>query len=274
MKPTTIVDNLGVTRCLNTLLPDVHRGRPMYAAAASAIPIIPRDQWQEVDHSEWCPDIMDQGSTPQCGGFSTACAHTAAVAMSGRPLDAPLSPGWIYGYCKRPGGGILVRDALTCLKERGCCSIETVGPFDITPSGYSGAARKEAEQYKLTEAYQVTGFDELASCLQAGYLGEFGLLIGGNFHPNPETGVVPDQAGLTGGHAMYAVGLVNVDGKWYIKVRNSWSERWGVEGWCLMPESYFWYKRPGYNYVNLDAFAIAAVRQDTQDNDDLPPVED
>lgn len=273
MKPITIVDDLGVSRCLNTLLPDVHRGRPAYALASSAIPVMPRDRWQEIDLSEWCPPIMDQGSTPQCGGFSTACAHTAAVAMSGRPLDNVLSPGWIYGYCKRPGGGIIVRDALTCLQERGCCQIDTVGPFEINPSSYPPAARKEAEQYKLTEAYQVTSFDELATCLQSGYIVEFGCLIGNQFRPHPETGIVPDQSGLTGGHAMYACGLARVNSRWYARVRNSWSEAWGLDGTCLMPESYFWYKRPGYPYVNLDAFAIKAVRQDTEDNTDLPDVE-
>jgi len=268
MKPTTIIDDQGVPRILNTLMPDA--SEPIaYATGAGMIPDIPRNQWEEIDLSDWCPPIMNQGSTPQCGGFSTAAAHTAAVAMSGRPLDAPLSPGWIYGYTKRPGGGILVRDALTCLRDRGCCSITTVGEFDINPSDYSSAARKEAEQYKLTAAFTLTSFDQMVSALLAGYMVEFGCLIGNAFRPDPQ-GVVPDQSGLTGGHAMYASGLVYIRGRWYLRVRNSWGEQWGLEGCCFMPESYFWYKRPGYPYLNLDAFAITAVRQDTRDNADLP----
>lgn len=272
MKPTTIIDSTGVERILNTMMPGANE-QPPYSVGAGQIGNIPREKWEEVDHSEWCPPIMNQGSDPYCGGYSTACAHTAAASMSGRPLGYVLSPGWIYGYCKRPGGGIVVRDALTCLRDRGCCSVNLVGEKDVNPQGYSKAAKAQAAEYKLTEAYPLTSFDAMASALLSGYMVEFGCLIGGNFNPDPATGIVPDQYGLTGGHAMYAVGLENVEGVWYIRVRNSWGTAWGVNGGCLMPESYFWYKRPGYQWVNLDAFAIAAVRQDTPDNADLPDVE-
>lgn len=270
MKPQPFVDNLGVTRHLTTILPDARDALSPYYAAGD--PDIPRSQWEEVDHSEWCPPIMNQGSTPQCGGFSTAAAHTAACNMSGRTLGAVLSPGWVYGYCKRPGGGIIVRDALTCLRDRGCPYVTTVGPFDINPNGYSQKAKKQAGEYKLVRANQVLSFDQGSSALLRGYVVEFGCLIGENFHPDPQTGIVPDQAGTSGGHAMYAVGLKNVNGQWYWIVRNSWGEDWGLGGTCLMPESYFWLRRPGYPYINLDAFTIEAARQDAADSEDLPDV--
>jgi hypothetical protein len=256
-------DGSGVDRFLGCILPSLDA--PCYfSSAAGPIPLVPRDQWHEIDLGDWLPPVLNQGNTPMCGGFSTAAAHTAAAALGGggrKPKDV-LSPGWIYGYCQEPGGGILVRNALTCLQDRGCPPVTLVGEFDTNVFNYSRRAIDVARQYRLTAAYQIKSFDELCSALMFGYLVEFGTLLGHAFRPDAD-GVIPDADlrldGTDGGHAMFAYGLSKVNGKWYARVRNSWGEQWGRGGSCLMPESYFRYQIPGYKWVNLDAFAIKGL---------------
>lgn len=261
-EPELYLDDQGVERFLGCVFPTVEEAQSPFYSDVQAIAPVPRDRWTEVDYSAWLPPVLDQGSTPMCGGFSTAAAHTASCNMSGRKLGALLSPGWIYGYTKEPGGGILVRNALTCLQDRGCCTVNFVGQFDTNPAAYSQEARWDADKYRLRAAYQIDSFDQMGSALVAGYLVEFGVVIGGNFRPDAD-GVIPEWDGsLSGGHAMFAYGLAKVNGRWYARVRNSWGERWGKQGNCLMPESYFWKTRSGYRFMNLDAFAIKAVRQD------------
>ena len=125
--------------------------------------------------------------------------------MSGRKTGVPLSPGFVYGYCQEPGGGILVRNALICLQDRGCATLNEVGEFDTNTNGYSSKVIATAKKYKLTAAYQITNFDELGSALMAGYMVEFGTLLGHAFKPN-QSGIVPDAElhldGTDGGHAI------------------------------------------------------------------------
>lgn len=256
-------DDQGIPRFLGCLFPEV--GAPSYFADSTGpIPLTPRDQWRDVDYSDWLPPVLNQGSTPMCGGFSTAAAHTAAAAMAGggrKPTDV-LSPGWVYGYCAEPGGGILVRNALTCLQDRGCPPVSVIGEFDTNVNNYNRRALDIAKRYCLTAAYQITSFDAMASALMSGYLVEFGVLLGHAFKPDSR-GVVPDAElrldGTDGGHAMFCYGIKRIDNRWYAVVRNSWGEQWGNGGSCYMPESYFRHTIPGYRWNNLDAFAIKGL---------------
>jgi hypothetical protein len=256
-------DDQGVPRFLGCILPEA--GAPSYFAdLAGIVPQVPRDQWTDVDLSDWLPPVLNQGSTPMCGGFSTAAAHTTAAALAGggRKITDVLSPGWVYGYCQEPGGGILVRNALACLQDRGCPPVSVIGEFDTNVNNYNRRALDVAKLYKLTAAYQVKSFDDLASALMAGFVVEFGVLLGHAFTPDSR-GVVPDAQlhldGTDGGHAMFCYGLKRIDNRWYARVRNSWGETWGLKGSCYMPESYFRLQVPGYRWNNLDAFAIKGI---------------
>lgn len=59
-----------------------------------------------------------------------------------------------------------------------------------------------------------------------------------HFEPDAN-GVIPDRRGAGGGHCMFALGLEQIDGRWHLLVQNSWGTRWGREGYCYLPESYF-----------------------------------
>ena len=178
-EPFIHIDEMGTPRALSCLLSPLTAAQSVFTDWSQVLRTIPRHDWAEVDYSEWLPPVLDQGSTPECGGFSTAAAHTAACQLSGRLLPTYLSPGWIYGYCKEPLGGIHVRNALLCLRDRGCPLVSSVGAFDIAPAMYSDATRQEARQYKLTAAYQVKNFDELGSAATAGLPGRVWAAAGG-----------------------------------------------------------------------------------------------
>ena len=40
---------------------------------------------------------------------------------------------------------------------------------------------------------------------------------------------------MLGGHALLAVGYMQIAGALYIIVRNSWSTAWGDNGYCYLP---------------------------------------
>ncbi|RMF94715.1 MAG: hypothetical protein D6741_12320 [Planctomycetota bacterium] len=77
------------------------------------------------------------------------------------------------------------------------------------------------------------------SALLLGFPVNFGIFVGRNFSPDKATGWLPDYRGGGGGHAMCGVGVAYDGRRWGVITANSWGERWGLDGFCIVPESYF-----------------------------------
>jgi hypothetical protein len=90
-----------------------------------------------------------------------------------------------------------------------------------------------------------------------------GIYVGDNFPNLDANGVAPLPAGGGGGHCLLGCGLKKSSQYgWLIKVQNSWSSEFGMNGYCYIHQGHFRMMQP-------DAFAIQQVA--TQD-DNIPVV--
>lgn len=246
----------GERRYLTCLPPKDDSGFQKFQAGRT----IPRGEWREVDNEPYLTAIKDQNGRGACVGHGSVTALEVAINQAGR-TKRQLSAWFCYSQIN--GGmdnGAVVSDALQSLKQTGTCLDSSVKYATYIKSQISQSAYTEAERFKVKEGYQLTTFDELASAIQLGFTISFGICIGGRFSPNSD-GIIPQWNGQnTGGHCMAGLGLKQINGKWYVKVANSWGTNWGKGGWCFMDESYFTGQRYG-----LDAFAIEAAAHDPQD---------
>jgi len=218
-------------------------------------PLIPRNQWEPIDFRHFVPKILDQNGTNACNAFAAIQALHVIRSQAGLPF-VELSPGNLYGQIN--GGadrGSLLGDAVRALADTGVCKAETVSPLQWRRSRWPATWREEAKRFRILEAYDCPSFERIASAILYGFPVDFGVFIGGRFRPHPETGWLPEYLGGGGGHAMCGVGLAYHEGHktWGIIAANSWGEKWGLNGFCIVPESYF--RRNAF----ADAWAVRGV---------------
>lgn len=231
-------------------------------AYRESFPVMPRSKWYEVDYTDLVTDIFDQNGRSSCVGESGVAALMLARAISGMERHI-LSP-W-FSYSQINGGrdaGAIVADCLESLKDKGTCLDSSVPYGTYRSNQISQAAYTEAKRFRIDLGYGCDSFDELVSGLLNNRVPVFGIDCGRNFRPDGN-GFLPNQSGAGGGHGLYACGLKFASGMWWLKIPNSWSPQWGVNGFCYMNESYF---SGAYgNYV------ITAASEDPQDPT-TPPV--
>lgn len=215
--------------------------------------LIPRDQWAPIDFHHMVPKILDQDGQGACNAFASVQAVHVIRQQEGLPF-VELSAGNLYGRINggRDAGSVL-SDALAELKEKGVCKAATVPHLQWRRTNWPPNWQDEAKRFRILEAYDCPTFDHIASALLAGFPVNIGILVGGNFSPDPITGWIPDYRGGGGGHALCAVGLLKKSDTWGVMVANSWGREWGLSGFGIVPESYF--RRTPF----ADAWAVRGV---------------
>jgi hypothetical protein len=202
------------------------------------VPLIPREQWKEVDLGWALPPVKDQDGIGACNAFATITAVEAARKQAGLRY-VRLSPGYLYG--KINGGrdqGSLLEDALAWMTDHGTVSAATIGELDWRRGrAFNGDA--EGQSYRIVEAYECPSFDAMASAIQQGFYIDEGLMWRDNFTPDRDGWLPGSGRGGAGGHALCGYGLARRNGVWGIRTRNSWGAGWGVGGSCVIPESLF-----------------------------------
>ena len=237
-------------------------GLPKWRAAN---PTIPRDQWQEVDYSHLACPILDQDGHGSCVGHGACGAFETTWNLSGNTPQR-FSSCFLYGLINgNRDAGANISSALQALMDKGIALLSQVPEGMIYQRQFPAEAFTTAQRFKVGEGYHLQSFDDMGSALQMGFLVVYGLYVGGDFGNLNSEGVAPAHGGM-GNHCMYGVGLKRLaSGQWAIRNRNSWGERWGNQGTCLLVERHF------YNGSNdPDAFAIKAVMEDPQDTN-MPP---
>jgi hypothetical protein len=249
------VDVLGDRRLMGCL-PPKENDLPRFSAGPK-MAVIPRSQWKPHDLTPYFAGIDDQNGHGACVGFGSEGAANTSKGVAGG-VKRKLSPWFVYaGINGGSDSGAVVSDACTFMRDVGTCLDETVPDKAWHKRMIPREAYEEAKRFRIHQAYGCDTFDEIVSAILLNFSVSFGISIGNRFTPNAN-GILPDWDGRNvGGHCMQALGVVLINGKWYLKVPNSWSTRWGLNGFCFMPESYFSGQRYG-----VDAWALQSLASD------------
>ncbi len=217
----------------------------------SRIPVIPRDQWEDVDWSYLHKVVIDQGNIGSCAGATTVGTIMGIRKAAGADLVV-LSASPIYGQAN--GGvdrGATMSSVLQAARRVGATPVDIISHHAWRQSTWPRGWQEHARPFRILEFYDAPSFDMIATGLIRGFLLAYGIMLGNSFRPNAQ-GIIPPQSGSGGGHAMVGCGLKKIGNTWYIKTLNSWGASWGLGGFCYVPESYF-------RGTFLDAWAVRVV---------------
>lgn len=261
--PTILTDRDGTPRVLGCLPPrDDFGGLPRFGAANG---LIARDRWSDMDLSPFLHPVWNQGGHGSCVGHGSATAFHVAFAIAGGTIPpSGFSPTSLYALIN--GGrdrGAIVSDAMTALMRHGLCLMSEVPESVIYERQIPEAAKATRKRFRVHDAYHCETFDAIGSALQLGFPVSFGIMLPGRFNNLDVEGVCGLGGGRLGGHCMAAYGTKRLaDGRWAVRVRNSWGTRWGRGGDCLLVEEHFG--------RDCDAFAIRADLSDPMDPNGPP----
>jgi|YelNatPaOPRAMG01_1025707.scaffolds.fasta_scaffold56367_3 C1A family cysteine protease len=219
-----------------------HRDRLFSLSQPIALPEV-------VDLRSQMPPIYDQGQLGSC----TANAIGAAVQFAHKKqFGQDLMPSRLFIYYNeramegtiRYDSGAQIRDGIKSVNKQGVCP-ETDWPYIISKfktkplkKCYSEALKDKVVQYSVVPQT----LNDMKSCLASGYpiIGGFSVYQSFESDQVAKTGIVPmpgKNESQLGGHAIDIVGYD--DSKQCFIIRNSWSDKWGILGYCYMPYEYW-----------------------------------
>lgn len=225
--------------------------------------LIPRNQWKPVDLSRCMSPIKNQNGIGECNFSATGNVLEACRRLLG--LDHyDLSAG--DGYSRINGGrdnGSLPEDALKIMMEEGLATTATVPYLHWRGEIRTPEVLAERKRFRILEALWCPTFEHAASALQQGYFLDTAVFWFDREPLNAEGWLGDRGAGNRGGHAIAGCGLMlREDGTWGVKIANSWTTNWGVNGYGVLPEH-----RCIEGTANFRWWAIRSV---VQESGDLP----
>jgi C1A family cysteine protease len=228
-------------------VPDLPDARDhLYAAPPQFLTDLPT----QVDLRDQLPkEVYDQGQLGSCTANAIGAAFEFGLLKQGLSDFMPSRLFVYYNERAMEGtvdtdSGAMIRDGIKSVNKQGVCP-ESSWSYDI-----SAFAQKPPDScYQEAMGHQVTSYqrvprvlNQMKGCLAHGYPFVFGFSVYESFESEDvaRTGVVPmpdiAKEQLLGGHAVLAVGYDDADQR--VLVRNSWGERWGMNGYFTMPYAY------------------------------------
>ncbi|GIW60060.1 MAG: hypothetical protein KatS3mg087_1126 [Patescibacteria group bacterium] len=193
------------------------------------VPLIPRDEWDDrIAHQEktrsrtsdllkqakWT--VFNQERTRYCWVFAATAAVEVVRLMEklDRVRLSPASVGSILTNFRNVGGWST--KAIEFIAEHGIVPAIYWPPTAISRRYNLESHWQEAKKYRVVEWWdlQPRTLDELASAL----LINMPVAVGYNWW----------------GHAVMAIDLVKIDGKYGIRIANSWGGEWGHRGFGIL----------------------------------------
>jgi C1A family cysteine protease len=196
-----------------------------------------------------CGPVLNQRELGSCTANAIAGAYEFDEKKEGREHLFTPSRLFIY-YNEREledsvgeDSGASLRDGIKTISKVGVCpeTGPTGWPYDVTRY----ADRPPVECYETAKHHRAVEYrrvtqteDQMKRCLAAGFPFVLGFVVHENFESDEvqETGVMnmpePDEKVL-GGHAVLAIGYD--DNRESFLIRNSWGDKWGLEGNFWMP---------------------------------------
>lgn len=233
---------------LSNLLPDEPDSRDYtFSASVSYLPT-------KVDLRGFAGEIENQGATGSCVANATCSALEVLSEKANNYKD--LSRFFLYYNLREPYSnlkdkdiGSYTRDGFKFANTQGIC-LETTWPFqtNLLNTKPSEECYTEALQYKAGKYERIQGFNYgsiaemkslklMKAALAKGYPVLIGMQLGKTFYyikgDIKEHKYMGVQADSIGGHAMNVVGYDDELDSFIVE--NSWSERWGDNGYCAIP---------------------------------------
>jgi C1A family cysteine protease len=195
------------------------------------------------DLLDYLGEVLDQGATNACVGFSWAQALRIQMAVDGWARPFLPSPHAIY-YWSRAFTGLQTTDAGSFLRD-GARALERFGfpteqawpskPRSVNVAPNITAFRSAADTRKLAGYYRIARGDtaSMRLAIAAGRPVVFGLSLRQSFLDGNEETIDRDSGRELGGHALCCVGYSAAR----FRVVSSWGRLWRDNGLAWISES-------------------------------------
>jgi C1A family cysteine protease len=205
---------------------------------------------KSVDLTQYCPPVYDQGNLG-------SCTANAAAAMSqflmikhglGDYMPSRLALYWWNRFQEKTvnqDSGASLYDAMNTLVKYGVPH-ENLWPYITEGNRFIVKPTKDVWSdgywHSIDKGMSVVqNLTVMKTCLAQGYPFMFGFLVYQSFESEvvARTGIMPMPGyrdAVLGGHAVMAVGYDDSMGMF--KIRNSWGNTWGLNGYFYMPYNY------------------------------------
>lgn len=235
-------------------------------ASAPGAKLIDPSNWDEIDLGvDRIPVKYQQQSG--CTGQGSHIGFWLAALNAGMTIpEDGFSPTSLYAMIN--GGldnGAFVSDAMKASIEYGFATGSQVTEDEYFESQLSDEAKQTRTRFRVSDAFHCTFFEAIGSALQLQYPVVFGIILPYGYQSVGADGVMPRAPfDPRAGHCMCAYGTTRDKrtGRPLIKARNSWGDRWGNKGNCLLDAYHFGRQ--------CDAFAIRADNVDPLDPNQPP----
>lgn len=202
-----------------------------------------------VDLQDKCPPVYDQGQLGSCTANAIGAAIEFDLKKQGLEDFMPSRLFIYYNERDMEGttlsdSGAMIRDGIKSVNELGVCK-EDMWPYDIsqfTDKPPSNCYDEAQDNLVLSYKRMPRDIHQMRGCLAQGFPFVIGFTVYSYFESQEmaQNGILnipnPDQEQVLGGHAVLVVGYNDETKKF--KVRNSWSDKWGQNGYFEMPYEY------------------------------------
>eukprot|EP01006_Ploeotia_vitrea_P030626 TRINITY_DN62999_c0_g1_i1.p1 TRINITY_DN62999_c0_g1~~TRINITY_DN62999_c0_g1_i1.p1 ORF type:complete len:405 (-),score=53.66 TRINITY_DN62999_c0_g1_i1:797-2011(-) len=248
-----------------------------------------------VDLRQYCSPVEDQANTNSCAANAVAGAFEYLAAREGADHAGDISRLFVYYVARAqylretgrepdaPGAiqdtGAVIGLAIDALMDAGSC-LQATWPFVVSliNTKPSEEAYEEATHYRIVSAKRIpVTMEAMKGTLAEGYPFVFGLKLAKQFFNPGKSGTIQmpgprnplqRQGGQHALHAMLCVGYS--DKRQAFIIRNSWSSRWGDQGYGYVPYDYM--ANPKYRIG--DAWSIDTLTETDFTPDELEDEED
>ena len=197
----------------------------------------------KIDYTPQSSPVRDQGDEGTCVSFASSSGMKEYQEFIDYQKFIELSPRFVYSECKKIDGmpeeeGTTVRAAMRVLKNKGVCQ-EKFWPY--TPHQKTKAQKgavTNAKKFRIIAYARILNLNELRLSLATKGPSVIGIEVFDGMM-NTKTGLVPmpkKNEPALGGHAICPVGYD--DKKKIIKFKNSWSIKWGRNGYGFLSYAY------------------------------------
>ncbi len=212
------------------------------------------DEDYEIDDSKIV--VFDQLNEDSCVANAWTAELLILMYIEFGQVPAMLSRQFLYWTARclsiqqSVDGGTFLRNGAKALATTGIC-LENIWPYDVAKvlTSPDEEAFFDASNNLLLGYYSVTDIglalaDDLETAIKANHPVVFGTQVGQEFMDY--TGAAADvnkvfdapEINIKGGHALCLSGVRRLKGNRQFKVRNSWSNQWGLGGYCWFSEEY------------------------------------